>query len=288
MTAADLPMPELDGEDELGLATRAEVDEIVQRLLALDEAAQSDEAAYDDADQLEHQVRERWLIEDWGAAEWAMGRLVEARRQQAELTAQAAEWRRPLLERLERIDAWLERAARGPGRTAALFEGMLADYQRRLRAANPKAKTLELPSGQVRSTDYQPKVAVGDDAALIAWARENLEPDEVGEVVKVTESVKVSGLRDVASVAKVPVLEVWTLELTCDHSKVVQRDVGASEPAAPRVGESIVCEQCDVLRGVAALSMELQHRLEVQDGAGRPVPGAVVEPGHLEIKVVPS
>jgi phage host-nuclease inhibitor protein Gam len=136
----------------------------------------------------------RWTVTDDGTAEWAMRHVAAADAELAALGAQADEW-------AGRIKAWFDQRARPVLATRGFMAAHLEAYALRRREANPKHKTLTLPSGVVRTSYVSAKVEVDDDATVAAWAEEH----GLASVVKVTKKVYVGDLRDEVEVVDWPI-----------------------------------------------------------------------------------
>lgn len=108
----------------------------------------------------------RWTIGDDGAAEWAMRKYRDAEAAGYRIAGQAAEWR-------AQIDEWADEEMRRNRVMArlAFFAHHLEDYALRRREADPNAKTLNLPSGKVKTTrPTAGKIEVSDKAEFVDWA----------------------------------------------------------------------------------------------------------------------
>lgn len=156
---------------------------------------------------------QRFTVDSDGAAEWCMRHVARL-----EVDAQAARdqyqvWR-------DQIDEWLATRLDHLTTRRAFFEAHLERYAIACRQADPKAKTLQLPSGTVATTERKPAVDLpategaaakaAQDARVIAWLRETFPPDvlEAMEAIKVAESVLKTGLRKL--------LVVWLEVITVD------------------------------------------------------------------------
>ena len=122
-------------------------------------------------DDLQDEARERFTIQDDGAASWAMRKLRAIRAKQAENDRLATDER-------ARIDAWLTSVNMPLDRDAHYFEAILMDYALRCRE-NPDdgRKSIALPTGKIATRTTQPKWSVEADAFL-QWAR-SAHPDLV-------------------------------------------------------------------------------------------------------------
>lgn len=111
--------------------------------------------------------RERWEIDGDNLATWALRKIARA---EAEIARIRAEHQAQVAE----MDAWAEAAERGPERDIAFFTAKLIDYRRRLEAADPKlAKTYKVAGGTIARRAGRTSTVVVDEAAFLAWAREN-------------------------------------------------------------------------------------------------------------------
>lgn len=159
------------------------------------------------------QAVKAWRPEDDAAAEWAMAQLAACEAERAALRAQAIGWQ-------EQISAWLADAERGAVNRAAFFAQALEGYARRRHDADPKLRTVRLPSGQLKITVPQAgTVEVTDERALMMWLLTDTGSDYIpaDHVIKQPEpSVLVSELRK--------------------HVKAVQVD-GEWRAVAPTTGE---------------------------------------------------
>lgn len=104
-----------------------------------------------------------WHPTDMAQAEWCLGMVRHLAAEQTAIRAQAALWR-------QQIDDWEQRATAAPGRRQAFLEAALGAYTAERVAADPKVRTVHLPSGRLTAT--VPKTAtviVTDEAALLDW-----------------------------------------------------------------------------------------------------------------------
>lgn len=184
-----------------------------------------DESLADTTDEVADLRPRRWRVEDDGAAEWAMRHLAVVEQDAADVETQATAW-------VERIAEWQARATRPLQTRAAFFRAHLEDYALRRREADPRAKSLTLPSGVVRTRVRGGDVVVADETALIAWAHEHLGSHDDGLVVKVVESVRVSELRKLVTVVEVP----DSVTMSCGCS------ITTTDPVA--LGAGVICPSC--------------------------------------------
>lgn len=238
----------------------------------------------------------RWRVTDTGGAEWAMRHLVAADQQLAQLGEQADEW-------AARIRAWFDHAARPLLAKRAFMEAHLQRYALDLRAGDPKAKTLTLPSGVVKTTERPPSVQVADEGTVVAWALAKLPPAEADQVaVPQPRRLYVQPLREHTTVVEV-----------IDHARLVLANSGElvhwvrhSANALPSIestgGMAVVygaeherCPQPGDGWPTPGEATDLVARVEVLDSHwevhgpdGLPVPGAEVNPGGVTAKVVPA
>lgn len=147
------------------------------------------------------QSGDHWTISDDKGAEWAMAHVAAAEAQIQGAHDSYALW-------LRQLDDWYTDATKSARRTVLFFSGHLQQYALAKREANPKAKTLRLPSGEVKTRATGDEVIVVDDEKLIDWAQRTIiePPDEDltsyadAGVVKVTKEVRVSVLRKLVEI----------------------------------------------------------------------------------------
>lgn len=234
----------------------------------------------------------RFRIEDDGTAAWAMAKVADIDVALAELTDSADGYRR-------RIALWFDRAAKPLKGRRLLLEGHLKDYARRERERDPKRKTVTLPTGKVSSRSSQPAVKVADEAEVIGWAKAHLEGDDLELVVKVVESVRVSNLREHATIRQLTVGLVCTATLECGCT--LEQTVPLAEPTADGLtievmqqlspwgaGEVLHCGLCDIDQAVTQISTTPDRIDAVLDPTGAVVPGTVIEYGTTTFTVAPD
>lgn len=116
----------------------------------------------------------RFRVEDDRQATWAMRKARKAAQRIREVDAIAAE-------EIERIQAWAVKERKRPEQDLNFFSGLLTDYALRVRAEDPKRKSVVTPYGTVQTRSK----AIGwevDEDTFLAWAKTN-RPD----LVKTTE-----------------------------------------------------------------------------------------------------
>jgi len=298
----DLPLPpELAYEDAPPL-TDYDLERLEDQVLGTaDEAAMDDDAALAAlqegaaAPELDWAgpAALRWRIEDDGAAEWAMRHVVAIDAELGELAARAQGW-------TQRIQGWFDKGARRLKVRRAYFDGHLTDYARRERdRTGDKRKTIELPSGKVRSTSSKPKATVVTEDAVIRWAKAKLDGELLDAVVKVVESVRVSELREHVVVGHVVVAIEFGANLSCG-CVIGPHEVQVETPSpmmtseeqlalAPwALGELLDCDHGPGGGHVEAVLPVLIAQPAVLDLDGQVVPGTAVAPGEVTVKVVPG
>lgn len=136
-------------------------------------------------------IREAFRIDTLAQADWAARKVAQARRRLAEAEDVAAA-------QIERINAWLAEQRQRCDRDTVFLTGLLERFHRERLADDPKAKTIDLPSGAVLVARKQPDCWTFDDDQFVEWARTGY-PD----AVRVRTSVEVD--RTVAK--KLPVVD---------------------------------------------------------------------------------
>lgn len=200
-------------------------------------------------------VVEPWRITNLGQAEWAMKRLAEAKGLLVEYRDQIALWQ-ACVQRMERAGEW--------------FEERLKEWG--IANRNPSRKTLLTAHGTVATREQKPAIAVVDEQAALAWAREHCP-----EAVKRGEDeFRVSKLGDTAQIVQA----IIGYSATEKASGQVQRFNVESVRFSPAVVAKVQENMGD------AFVVEAATQLEVWDNTG-PVPGLGVRPGSVTATVSP-
>lgn len=139
-----------------------------------------------DADELARIARD--LVTEEQAA-WAMAEVARLERHAADVEMQAAAWQ-------DRIDEWREQMTLPANRRALFLRERLERYALACRAATGD-KTFRFPSGEITTTKGGDafKAVVVDEAQVLEWAASALSGGAYADVVKQSESVRVSELR---------------------------------------------------------------------------------------------
>lgn len=281
MSAEPLLPPDLLTPDEP--LTPLEREAIVDWALTQDDptTAAEDLADADAHDvQLPDDVRPTppWRIDGTGSAEWAMAHLAGIDANLAALKEQRDAY-------LDRIKTWHADAARRLIVSRAFFAHHLEEYARELRLADDKATTLRLPSGKVTTTRHRPKVEVADEAAVIAWADENLSVAEAEAVIKTEQSVLVSELRKLAEPGTTTT-GLWAMDLSCGCSVAIKP---IDPKDAPTVGRTYDCPTCHDLEWPSTvIAAGWEQTVAAVTPTGKIVPGTVVVPEHVTGKATPG
>jgi hypothetical protein len=229
-----------------------------------------DIAATDDELDLPEQVQ-AWRIDGTGSAAWAMAHVAQAEAALSDLTAQAVEW-------YGRIDEWLAKESAPFRRTRDFFAGQLERYALDVREADPRKKSVALPSGKVTTHGKSAKVIVTDEDAVVEWAREHA-PDVVK--ARTVTSIGLTELRLVVHPRKVTTL-AW-VQNSCGCKVSVRDDEGLDLPEVGTLVES--CSECGAEALIGKIEPLAYRWLAVtEDGAH--VPGVDVQPDEVTAKVV--
>lgn len=214
-------------------------------------------------------------VHDLGSAEWAMRKWADVNDQMVQVDAQADAW-------IARIREWKNSETQRLFVERQFFDHHLTAYMAAVREASkndkgePRTKSLKLPSGTLKSMGHAAVPLVEDEAALIAWARENVEPDEIDEVVRVRTDVMISGLRRFADVKP---WHVCILQMGCGHEISYEAD------ETPEVGSQVFCYACEG-KTAEVLAVDSDEIVDaVLDNAGRPIDGAGVKPAHVTYSI---
>ena len=114
----------------------------------------------DDFDNVEQIAREAFIVNDDSKADWAIRKLAQVRRKQAENKALAEAENKRVTEWLQTVNTSLES-------DATYFELCLRPYA--LLQRSEGRKTVTLPHGTIKTTAGRPKVEILDEQALIDW-----------------------------------------------------------------------------------------------------------------------
>lgn len=235
-------------------------------------------AAGDTAEDLAPTVA-AWRIDDDGAAEWAMRNLVARRRRIDDLARRRDEW-------MEKIAHWFEQASAGDSRSAAFFEGALADYLRRLREEDEDRKSLVLPSGRITSTGTGGKATVVDVDAVVAWIQKNL-PERYDALVKDEPTVRLADFRKATKIVE-RANEVVVLVLDCEHRVDAGENPGAETVDCVECGPDPIDETLPTRKVVAVETRLDVERVVISADLGYPIPGVEIEPAGFSVSVKPD
>lgn len=218
-----------------------------------------------------------FTITDEGLAEWCMAHVAEIDAGLALADEQHQAY-------LARINRHHEATVKRLTQRRQFFEAHLVQFARAFRERDPKRnKTLNLPSGQVKSTESRPAATVRDDEAVAEWLATKLDGDALDEAVKVTTKVYVGPFRKLVKIGQVE--RAKRVTLSCGHEMFT-----APEGALPKQLPCMDCEP-DPIEGRPTrkvVSVEPDMVPVVVDDAGKPVPGAEVSQGSLTFAVKPS
>lgn len=217
------------------------------------------------------EAAQRWTVTDDRSAEWAMRHVVAATAEIERLRDQADNWE-------ARIHQWFTHRANPLLAKVAFMEAHLERHAIALRAADPKRKTLVLPSGAVRTTSSAPKVVISNAGAAFTWACAHAR----GALVPRQAELQVSKLRE--HVRPVQLVTEAELTFSCGH-RTPRRDPNGL--ALPDVGTEVECEHHGpVLLGRVDVAATRWVPLCTADGTLGV--GVEVDPGGVTAKVVPA
>jgi len=134
---------------------------------------------------------------------WAMRRLAQAQRRIDAVKAQAQV-------EIDRINAWVEANTTDNKATVDYFDRILGDYLMTVRENEADGrKSLDFPDGTVSSRATQPKVAVEDLEAFLAWADANGH----AEWVRVKREADIATIKKVVDLSDAGVVDPATGEV---------------------------------------------------------------------------
>lgn len=116
-----------------------------------------------------------FIVDSESKADWALRKIREAE-------ARIAQVQQFAQKRIDEINAWVDKITANEQRSIEYFSGLLEVYHRKQFEANPRLKTIKLPSGELQIRKAQPQYA-RDDEKLVAWLKVRYP-----ELVKVKET----------------------------------------------------------------------------------------------------
>ena len=135
-------------------------------------------------DDITEEAKQRFRVEDDGAAAWAMRKLRTIRSKQAENAQLYAD-------ELARLDLWLDEVNKPLDNDANYFESLLNDYAIRCRDNSEDGrKSLNLPTGKVTTRSGTAKWEV-DSESFMAWAKTN-QPD----LIRIKEEPNIQAIKE--------------------------------------------------------------------------------------------
>lgn len=122
----------------------------------------------------------------------------------AELTVEVDVNRRLAKAWKAQIDEWLQGQTSREVGAKVLLEEKLKRWAESKRLLDDNDKTTTLPAGRIETRwSKDPKVVVVDEEAVLVWARAELTGDQYEALVNTTETVRVTKLRELATIVKV-------------------------------------------------------------------------------------
>lgn len=126
----------------------------------------------------------RWMIEDPGAAEWAL-------RKRAKIADEITQVRELVAREIAVLQDFEEAELARLLPQVENFDGLLAEWHRKVLSDDAEAKTLHYPHGTLKARKAPDGVEIADEVALLDWA---LEHDQ--RFVRVKESLDKQALKD--------------------------------------------------------------------------------------------
>lgn len=137
-----------------------------------------------------HQIdgdRESFRITDDSSADWAGRKLKAARDRIAANNALADD-------EIHRVEAWLVDVNSTLTADAHYFEWLLTQYALEVRAADPKRKSIKLPTVTMSTREPRATVTITDEDELKAWAKAHRP--ELIRITETTDKPALNKLRD--------------------------------------------------------------------------------------------
>lgn len=139
---------------------------------------------------------ERWRPTSTREAEWCMQELRAALECKAAIETDAQEM-------VDRVQSWLEWRMKGANVAGRIrrFEGLLVRYALDIRSdSGDKVKTVELPSGKIKTRHDKPRPFVADEAALVEWAESHEDARWQEQVVVRVPKVQLAELKKLVQI----------------------------------------------------------------------------------------
>lgn len=126
----------------------------------------------------------KFEVTDKSSAEWVMQKITKLYAEIAENNAIADEQIKPLEEEIDRIAGWKIAEAKNKTRHIDFLTSLLEPYHRKILEADPKAKTIKLPHGEMKIRAQQPEIKK-DDKILVGWLKLSEETQKFVETKEV-------------------------------------------------------------------------------------------------------
>ena len=127
--------------------------------------------------EVESEVSETFSVKDLMSADWALGKI---RHHEMNMSARAALAK----EQIKRINEWVERENRSDQNFVDYMATVLEPFAKAQLQDEKKKRSVSLPNGKVGFRKAGGGLNVIDEAAAIAWAKENCK-----EAIKIKESI---------------------------------------------------------------------------------------------------
>lgn len=128
----------------------------------------------------EGKEKPRFEVTDKSSAEWVLRKIAKLHAEQTENTKIANDQIEPLAEEVQKIRAWEQAENNKIQNNVNFLSSLLEPYHRMILEADPKAKTIKLPHGELKIRKQQPEIIKNDDLLLV-W----LESSKLEQYIKV-------------------------------------------------------------------------------------------------------
>ena len=215
---------------------------------------------------------EPWEIGSVGEAEWAMRHVAEADQHIRQVNAQVAEWQ-------ARNEKWqADQVAKAEARRA-FFAHHLERYMLDQRVeSGGKVKSLDLPSGQVKTRASQPKAVVADVDEFVAWV-ETTGHDDLAPAVRKPALKALRAETEIVEVIDEARLILGSGDIVpcCRTGWVGMTDEHMGAGQVPTVGDTVA--------GARVEHVEILHAHWAVRLDDHTVPGVDVDPGGVTVTV---
>lgn len=158
-----------------------QIDDLLERLDEYEVSFENHIRNFVDGRESEEPQKPHFEVTDKSSAEWVMRKIAKLQEQVIENNKVAREQLAPLEVERQFILAWEETELSMIIKHQDFLKSLLEPYHRMILKADPKAKTIKLPHGEMKIRSRQPEIKV-DNEKLVEW----LDEGDMGEFINRT------------------------------------------------------------------------------------------------------